>query len=281
MTKIKYNVKGVDRGGTFEQPQPGLYEMEIKEANPRLTDGKNDIELVLEITKNNTAFVGSRVWSYVSLGEASQWKLAELTDALGLPEQGDLDTAKLTGKKMKVKVNGDSWNNEYRARAGRFAPLEAEGTEADLGDDPDASVEAAVDGERNEGGDAEHIVTERNGVELSTDPDYYDDWSEQDAIDEIENQGLELGRKKKNKANVIAAIIELLQSEASGDPNQDAVEAEADGEDNYDDTEAWDDKAIAAEFKKRGLTVEGKLNRTKAIEAMRADDANDDPFADD
>jgi hypothetical protein len=34
---------------------------------------------------------------------------------------------------MKVKINADSWNNEYRARAGRFAPLEAE-AEDDEGD---------------------------------------------------------------------------------------------------------------------------------------------------
>jgi len=46
VAKIKYNVKGVDRGGDFEQPKTGLYEMEIKEANARLENGKNDIELV-------------------------------------------------------------------------------------------------------------------------------------------------------------------------------------------------------------------------------------------
>jgi hypothetical protein len=94
VAKIKYNVKGVERGGgNYVQPTPGLYEMEIKEANHRDADGKNDIELVLEITKNNEEFAGSRVWTYVGLGEASQWKLAELTDALGLPESGTLDTA--------------------------------------------------------------------------------------------------------------------------------------------------------------------------------------------
>jgi len=286
MAKVKYNVKGVERGGKdFEQPQPGLYEMEIKEATLRNTDGKNDIELVLEVTDANNDFVGSRVWTYVNLGETSQWKLAEFTDALGLPETGTLDTAKVIGKKMKVKINADSWNNEYRARAGRFSPLNAEADdEVDDDDDPDAVAGSGGGGKK--GGKKkeaapdpdEPIVIERNDVELSSDPEYYSDWSDQDVFDEIENQDLSLGRKKKTRDNVIAALVALVEEEGGTEP-----EAEADGDDNYDDEDEWSDKDIAAEVKKRGLEVSGKRNRATFIKALRADDAagddDDDPFA--
>jgi hypothetical protein len=284
MAKVKYNVKGVDRSSqSYEQPQPGLYTMEIKEANHRDKDGKNDIELILEITPDNDAFVGSRVWTYIGLGEASQWKLAELTDALGLPEAGTLDTAKLLGKKMKVKVNADSWNNEYRARAGRLAPLEGgEAAEVAAEDDPDAPGGGGGDDETPAAaaGDDEPKVINRNDVELSTDPEYYADWSDEDVFEEVENQGVELGRKKKSRANVIAALIAIVEEEAGGEGEP---TAEADG-DTYDDTDEWPDAAIAAEVKKRGLAVAGKRNRTTFIAALRAadatdGDAEDDPFA--
>lgn len=277
MTKIKYNVKGVERGGgSFEQPKPGLYEMEIKEANARLDGGKNDIELVLEVTKNNNEFAGSRVWTYVGLGEASSWKLAELTDALGLPESGSIDTDKLVGKKMKVKINADSFNDEYRARAGRFAPLEAVADEAEEGEDPDAT-------EDDPDATGEEIKMERNDVELSNDPDYYDDWTDQDVVDEVKNQGLKMGKgKTKDREAIIEALVAIVNDEGGGGAD-DAGEggAAADEPDNYDDEDSWTDKDLAAEYKKRGLeTIEGKKNRAKVIAALREDDANDDPFAD-
>lgn len=274
MAKIKYNVKGVERGGRdFEQPKPGLYEMEIKEANPRTEDGKNDIELVLEVTKGNDEFVGSRVWTYIGLGENTQWKLAELTDALGMPEDGTIDTDKLIGKKMKVKINPDSWNGEYRARVGRLAPLTAEAKDAeDETEDEAAEAEAEA---------AEFATIERNNVELSNDPSYYDDWTTDDLKEEVENQGLEIaGRFGKQK--VIDALVALVNDEVGGGG---AAEEEAEG-DEYDDTDVWSDKDIAAEVKKRELTVTGKRNRATFIAALRADDAgegggdDDDPFAD-
>lgn len=277
MAKIKYNVKGVDRGGKdFEQPQPGLYEMEIMEATPRTEGGKNDIELVLEVTKNNDAFVGSRVWTYVGLGEASQWKLAELTDALGLPEQGTLDTDKLKGKKLKVKINSDSYNNEYRARAGRFAPLSATAEEDGDPDPEDPDAEPS--------GEDEPILIERNDVELSTDPEYYGDWTDEDLKEEIDNQKLDVkGRFSRKK--VIEALVEVVRAEAGGgggDGNDDPEPAAGEDGDEYDDADTWSDKDLAAEYKKRGLdTIKGKKDRAKVIAALREDDANeDDPFAD-
>jgi len=142
-----------------------------------------------------------------------------------------------------------------RQRASDADPAEDPDAEADP-DDPDAG--AAV----------EFVTVERNDVELSNDPDYYDDWSDQDALDEVENQGLNLGRKKKTKANVIAALVELVTAEAGGggdgdEPDTDAAAGEEG--DNYDDAEAWSDAELAAEYKKRALdTIEGKKNRAKA-----------------
>ena len=203
MAKVKYNVKGVERGGgNYTQPQPGLYTMQIHEANLRQENGKNDIELILEVVDEGE-FKGSRVWTYVGLGESSQWKLAELVDALGLPENGEIDTKKLVGKQMKVKINADSWNDEYRARAGRFAPMGDEDPEADPSDpdDPDA-------GDGDPDAEPEHVTIELNDVELSSDPSYYDDWTDDDVKEEVENQSLEItGRYSRKK--VIEALCAL------------------------------------------------------------------------
>jgi hypothetical protein len=282
MAKIKYDNKGIDRGGgNYEQPQPGLYEVEIKEANLRDTNGKNDIEVVLEITKNNSGFVGSRLWSYCTLGE-NRWRFAELCDALGLPEKGELDTSKLVGKKLKVKVNADSYNNEYRARVGRFVPLDSVAAEADAADDPDAGGGGDPDdpdaGTAAAGGGDEPKVVELNDVELSNDPDFYAEWSDDEVFEEVDNQSLTI-KGKQTREKVIEALVALVD-EQDGDGEGDEPESE-DG-DNYDDEDAWSDKDLADEVKRRGLEIEGKKSRVKFIAALRADDAgDDDPFKQD
>jgi len=274
LAKIKYDVKGVERGRDFEQPKPGLYTVEIVEANARTEDGKNDIELVIQIIGSD--FDGSRLWTYVGLGESTQWKLAELTDALGLPEKGTIDTDKLLGKKMKVKVNADTYNNEYRARAGRFAPLEASADEdVDAEDDPDDPDAEDTDTDGDEG---EAIVGELNGVELSSDPEYYDDWDDDDVFEEVENQSLGLkGKAAKNRDKVIAALVEKVKEELGGGDDDDD-----DDKPDYSDEDEWTDAKLKKEIKSRELEIKGKATRAKMIAALEADDEDDDdPFDDD
>ena len=273
MAKIKYNVKDVERK-SFEQPPPGVYEMEIMEANPRLDGGKNDIEVVLEVTKNNDTAVGGRLWTYINLGESSQWKLAEFTDALGLPETGTLDTDKLLGKKLKVKVNPDSYKDDagnviQRSRAGRFSPLEATATEADVEEDPDAD-EAEGDDE------VEISVVEIDGVEFGDDEAYYEEWSDEDVKEEITGHEIKVSGRY-SRAKGIAALVELAKEAiGGGDEEEDGDEEEEEG-DNYDDADEWSTEDLAAEVEKRELTVAGKKTRAKLIAALREDDG-DEPF---
>jgi hypothetical protein len=131
---------------SFQQPTPALYTMVIKEAKHRDEDGKNDIELVLQV--EGSEFADSQLWTYVGLTEASQWKMRELLDALGLPPKIELDLQKhLVNKRMKVKVNGDQYQGEYRARVGRFAPLDAAAGAPEAGPVPVAEDAAAPEDE--------------------------------------------------------------------------------------------------------------------------------------
>jgi Protein of unknown function (DUF669) len=133
VAKIKYDNTGVE-SSQFKQPTPGLYTMKIEEANHRDEEGKNDIELVLVVIGGE--FDGAKLWSYVGLSEPAAWKRKEFTDALGMPEKGEIDTNKLVNQKMKVKVNGDQYQGEYRARVGRFAPIDA--SVGETTDEPEA-----------------------------------------------------------------------------------------------------------------------------------------------
>jgi len=183
-------IKGIDvsdvEPSEFKQPTPGLYTMKIVEANYRDTDGKNDIELVLQVVGGE--FDGSKLWEYVHLSEASAWKMREMLDAVGLPPKLDLDVTKLENKKVKAKVNGDQYQGEYRARVGRLAPLDAS-----IGGDKEESSEPASE----DASDQPWTEEELKGI------------SDDELRDEVKTFELDVkttGRGWKPKA--IAAILE-------------------------------------------------------------------------
>lgn len=277
MAKIKYNVKGVERGNRdFEQPKPGLYTMEILEANLRdkKKDGTevNDVELVLEVTEDNTDFVGSRVWGYIAFDGTADWKVGELVDALGLPETGTIDTALLPGKKLKVRVMGDSWNNEYRARMGRLAPLDGVATPATADADPDADAGPATDPDAAGGFNTVDV----EGEALSDDPDYYNDWTDEDLAEVIPLMGETIatgrGARKKN----VELLVQVAKEEMEGGDGEGDAPAQAD---TYDDESEWPLDALKEEVKKQNLAIQGRPNREKLIAALR-EAAAKDPFED-
>jgi hypothetical protein len=99
--KIKASAAAVEqasKSGDFEEAPPGLYTATLEEINPGFSkgdDGKEDksrpyLECIYKITgvgREGTApdKTFSRLWDYVTFGEAAEWKQAQFGMALGLP----------------------------------------------------------------------------------------------------------------------------------------------------------------------------------------------------
>lgn len=259
MAKVKYNVSGVEGGGDFTPPKPGVYVAKIAEASRR-TGEKNDIEVVYEIVKGD--FKGSRIWDYVPLTEAAAFRLRQFIDALGLGEKGTLDTDKILGKKVKIRVKGRTWNDEYRAEIGSVFALDDD-TEDDSDDGDDDDDDDLDDEEQGDGdGDEEQDFSEMDNAELKA------------AVEENDGDLSEITDGVKGVSKKRAAIIAWLEENASGDDDDD--EASDDDEDG-DDYDEWETKELKEELKTRGLKTGG--NKAALIKRLREDDEDEeDPF---
>jgi len=267
MAVIKYDVSNVESGGGGEQPQPGLYQGKIASITQRTQkangDPVRDLEVVVDVGEEY-----ARLWTYIKTPDdpgyneaAHGWKLRELTDALKLPAKGSLDTTKMVGKAVNVKVVADTnLEGEYRGRVKNlFAPGKIE-----------------EDGEgMGEGGDDEPLTAE----ELA-------DWSPEDLKEEMAAQGITVPRGRFNKEKAIAAILEA-QGEAEGDEGEGEDEADASANGGgldldpelledlrtdasfYDDWENDDIKAYAEDLGIAG-NVAGRKTKAKYIEAIVA-----------
>lgn len=288
---IKYDVSDVEANeGAYLQPQPGLYNTKIVELNPRTSDGKNDIEVIVEVIEKGE-YQGARLWAYINQGEASRWKMREFTDALGLPAKGGFDTTKNVGKKVRVKVTAGSWEGDYRARLQRFLkPSDSvDGADEDEGGDDyaewsDEDLKAELEEKditikgrwtREKAIEAlfeqdEPTEPEDEDEETETASDEYDEWSLEDLKAEADEKGILgniPGRKTKEK------LIEALRSVAG--ESDDSGDGEAAAEDDYDE---WDVEELIDEANQRELTLpKGRKSKDKVIELLRADD-NSDPF---
>jgi hypothetical protein len=246
---IKYDVTDVEMRGGGEQAKPGLYAAKIVKVTHRTTDGHNDLEVVFEIQGKKGKGI-AQLYTYVGLGEAAAWKLKELLLAVGLRMKGTLNPDKLVGKTLNIKVNADTWNDEYRARVGTMSPLDSEPDDADDDDD----------------GDDDDDDDDDDGDEPDDD---YDDQSLADLRKLVKARKLDA---KGPKAKLIAA----LREDDAGDDDDDEPEDDED-EDDYDD---WEVSELKEELESRGLSAKGR--KAGLIERLRENDAEDeDPFNDD
>lgn len=145
MTTVKFDVRSSDpdkaiSGG--EQPPPGLYKAKIKELKTGYAkgdDGEPDktrprLEVVYELVgKKNANFVN--LYDYLSFSEAAQWRLDQFLQAVGVASKskrtGTFKTEQYLGHPVRIRVKGETYNNEYRARVGQVMG----GSDEDLEDD--------------------------------------------------------------------------------------------------------------------------------------------------
>ena len=255
MPKIKYNVSNVEPSA-FKQPTPGMYTAKIVEASHRHTDGKNDIEVIAEIQGGD--FDKARLWDYIGLSAASDWKLREFVDAIGLPTEGELDPAKLIGKKAKIKVNPDQYGGEYKARLGRWTPLDGSGSAEQ---DTPATEPAAEEAGGNAG--SEEPLSEWPIEDLVAEIKGDDELSKIFPEDGYEDKGF---------------MVEFLEAADRGENLQEWL---ASGEEqvdrNYDD---WSTEQLKEELGRRGLEApKGRAPKSRLIGMLKADDGDEeDPF---
>ena len=235
---IPYDVTGIEtRSG--EHAKPGTYTVEIVEAEQRTekNDGSpaNDIRIRLDYTDDDFM----PLFTYIGLSGASGWKLKELVKAVGLPEKGNLQPAKLVGKKLRVKVVADQYEGNYTARAGTLLPLKG-------GEDEDA------DGEGED----------------------YEDWTLEELQAEAEEREIEI-KGRKTEAKYREALI--AADEEAGDGEEEAEE-EAEEPEYTDDYDEWSAEELKDELADRKIDLpSGRLTKAKLVAVLREDDGKD-PF---
>jgi hypothetical protein len=257
MPVIKYDVSDVEVGSGGAQPPAGLYKAKIIGITHRTEkrDGSeaNDLEVILDVGADY-----ANVFTYVGLSAPSAWKLREFLDAMGMNSKGAIDTDKLIGKQVQVKVNADQYQGEYRARVGTFMKLKPGQREEapPPADDEDEEPSAAT------------TATEEADTE-------YDEWEDEDLVAEVDERGIEIkGRKTRDK------MIDALR-DYDGPGAQEPEEEEEGATATTDDYEEWSIGDLKDELKDREITIKGRQTKDKMISALRSHDAAEgeaDPF---
>jgi hypothetical protein len=290
VAKVTYNNEGVEevQGGGDVQPRPGVYVARIAFAEKRDTkaDGTpaDDIRVGLDLGSDY-----AWIWSYIGLGEAAKWKLAEFTRALGMREKGSFDTDGLVDKILKVKINPDTYEGQYVGRAGRFIKAK-KGEKIISYDEPsgygDEVMAAAADeeepdepeGEEPEGEEEGYTPSYAKGFEPNRESDdevgSYDDWSDDDLEEELADRNAEEfmpGGRGKRRTKIIAA----LRAEDEAAEGESVAATDGDQSDEYD---SMDLEELIAEAKARGISLpRGRKTETQVVTLLREDD-NGDPF---
>jgi hypothetical protein len=283
---ITYDVSNVEEqeGSTGVKVKPGVKVAKIMvcEQRTQKTDGSpaNDIRLGMSVGPEY-----DWVWTYIGLGEASDWKLKEFIKAVGLKDKGKMDPDKMKGKILRVKINSGEYDGEYSPRVGKLFPAQPGdevggvsemSTNGASGPDEDDLNEPAV-------GEAEEFVPTRedpDDEEVGT----YDEWDEVDLLGEVEDRGLTMpGGRGTKKVKAIKAL--RADDEAASEEPEEEEESDDDDTPDTDDYETWTVEDLTTEWGERemgdlpnirGRNREERL-KTAIIEQLRKDDT-DNPF---
>lgn len=251
--KIKYNVKGVERGAR-KQPKPGLYRAKITQVEVGQSKAGNDqlvvhFQITTDGSGRKTEFKGSKMRTWIGLSEASQWKLGEFVDAVNGPESGDLTKLikAAVGTTVQIKVDGDTYTPEgsteaqYSAKVGTLTALPSDDDDDD--DDEEEDEDEDEDDDLDEDDDDE---------EEESDSDDDDDEDESDE-DEDEDDDEEHDEEEE-EVDYSALSLDELRSTCK-------------------------ERGIKATVKKNGEQLKGAALKKALIAKLEKDDASeDDPF---
>jgi hypothetical protein len=274
--KVKYDVSNTEFGesGDFENAQPGVYSAVIKEINPGFAKGEGGkpdrsrprLEVIynelkpIDNPKDKTRY--SQIWDYLSFSEASEYRMAQFLEAIGVAtpkkRSGSWDTEKKVGTVVKVRVKADvDLNDNYRAKiAGVFA-FEGGGDEEELDDEE-------YDEEDEEEEEVEEEEVEEYDEEAEED---YSDWSVGDLKEELEERGLSTSGRKNTLVKRLeddnAAAEEEEEEEPEEEEDEELEDEESDEEDEEDEEEEeesyteWSVAELRDEAGERDLSTSG------------------------
>lgn len=236
MTRLKFDVEGVDPGGDFAVPKPGAYQCKIDVIEPKESSAGNEMLEVQYVITEKGEFNNSRLWDYIVLTENQKWKYRRFLEAVGAvtgqKEKGEIDIDKLIGKRVLVKVtNEDSEEYGKRARVGSVSKLKS----ADVEDDADEDGEDEDEGEDLTYEDVQ-AMTKKELKEL------IDELVEEEEIDRIRVT-------KQTKLNTLRdKVCEALElEEEDEDEPEDEDEDEIEDEDEVEDEDAEDEEELTAD----------------------------------
>jgi hypothetical protein len=299
---ITYDVSGVEEsgGGTGVKVRPGVKVAKIETCEQRTENAQggpaNDIKVGLN-------FGPDFDWgfTYVGLGPASDWKLAEFIRACGLPPKGKFDPEKQRGKFIRVKVNPGTYEGAYSPDMGRLMKAqpgdekkwpgingkaelaEDEPDDAEPDNEADDTTEDAVEKTYE---DPDFVPSRENDPEIGS----YDDWEDADLESEVNDRGLTLAGGRGKKRDKFIAALRAEDEEVNGATPDDEPEPEEEPEtdaasDDEDEYDTWDLEKLKEEWEARSLgdipnfRGKGASDRIKAalVEGLKSDD-EENPF---
>ena len=319
MSKIRYDVSGATAGGDWEHAPVGLYLMEVKEINQKDSKAKNPM---LEVVMRPVATADgekleseyNNVWYYILIDGSQDARLRGLTDALGLPAKGSLDTDAAAGSIVLAQLKADKdQDGDYRPRVAKLLPA------------PDDASVADEEGEEDEEDDEEGIdlaelnrtqlkaLIKENSLEIRVLKSTTDDQlreaiaealggedeteepeedEEEEEPEEDEEEGIDLSTLDRNELKKLIKDNELeirVLKSMSDDDIRAAIAEALGGAEGGDDEEEEDDEEgsnyesmqiadLKALLKERGLSTSGA--KQTLISRLKEDDGSKggDPF---
>lgn len=235
MAKVKFDVSQSDPKDAFkgggEQPKPGTYNGKIVQCKPGAKQGEPDnkrLEVIVEITDKK--FKGSRLYDFISFNEASQWKMDQFLQVLGIStktkRKGTFDTDDAVGETVKIRVSGDSYNGEYRGKLAAYLMSSDEDDEEDdeEEEDLDEDDEEEEEDDEEDSEDDEEDEGEDEDDEEEVAP--YDEWD----IDELKAEAKARKLKIKPGSKKVTYVKAL---EADDEAEEEEDEEEDDEEDPF------------------------------------------------
>jgi hypothetical protein len=236
---IKYDVSGVEPSEDRPLIPVDVYTCKLVQCLDAKPSGKDRrLELIFEIVSGD--YKGQKLYEYVVLNEASEWKLAEFIRSLGLKDKGNLDPNKILGTLLSVKTKietSDAYGSQ--ARVARMMLLK-DGESADA---EDLSEDGEGDGEP---GGEDEAWTEEELNELSL-----KELTEQATEFELDPAEIQKGKKTaaQKKTALVAAILEAQEAEEpEGEEGEEGAEGEEGEEELWteEELEALDDDELKA-----------------------------------
>lgn len=222
MTRLKFDVTGVDPAGSFKVPARGAYKAKVDVVDgPKESSKGNDMLEIQYVITEDGEFTDSRVWDYIVLDEANEWKFRRFLEAVGAvtkrKEKGALDLDKVIGTPVLIKVTHED-SEEYGLKARIGNVTKAKGGDVD---EDDEDLDEELDGDEGD-------LTYEDVMAMS----------KAEIKELIEEEELEIRLTKNSKvANLRKRVIDELELE----------EAEEEEEDEDEDDDGIDNSEVTAE----------------------------------